>query len=490
MGAAAGVRVTLGVAAQVLLGWYLAEDDFGVYAIAIGFSAFLTMFKQGGVNLVLMRRAPEDVRRMAGSGLLLAGGASVAVAAALAASSSVVAKLYGEPQVRSILLIVSLSLVIDIYGIVATAYLQAQMRFRAVAALETASVTLQYTLAVGLAIRGWGPLSFAVPLVFTAALRTAVGFVLTRGEGWSYRPRAASVKELFAEARWGLGGTTATVLLRQADYAVLGLLVSSSVVGVYYFAYQLTHRLLQFFTESMRKVVVPTFGRLVLDVRRRGVALLSGSQLAAVLVIPLPVALSLVAEPLEELLWRGRWQDAVQPIRLLAIAMAVEVMVLIVNMVVQAAGLFRAWTLQALGRGAGLAVMAVTAGWLGGDDVVVITAILASYLIVSGVAQAALLLRVLEVSPRDFGAAVAPGFVVAGIAAMAAFAATRGFGSAVPPAVEILALTLTFGLVFGGSVRALARRRVFSRLPDVTGLRGVSLAMRLLGLRAGAAQVE
>lgn len=162
---AASAAVTLAgtVISQTILALFLTDDDFGAYAIAVGFSAYLTALKSGGVRVVLMRRPPKAVLALGGSALVLASVSSVSVAGILFGLSGPVARIYDEAVIEPILQLIALALVVDIYTSVAMSSLQSELRFSAVARIDTGSSIIQYTSTILLAILDLGLLVLRCP---------------------------------------------------------------------------------------------------------------------------------------------------------------------------------------------------------------------------------------------------------------------------------------------------------------------------------------
>jgi O-antigen/teichoic acid export membrane protein len=125
---------------------------------------------------------------------------------------------------------------------------------------------------------------------------------------------------------------------------MLGLFVPTRVVGMYYFAFQLVLRLNALLTGVARDVLFPALAQITerterqaAGVRRAGVLLaLAGGAAAAALIASM--------SSLEEILWSGRWEDAVPAMMLLASVAPGQAAQAAVEQLVKARGRFRRWT--------------------------------------------------------------------------------------------------------------------------------------------------
>ena len=168
------------LAAQLALGRLLSKSDFGIYAIAISFSNLLVVFRDGGVNRWLSRMSRGEFDRAIGKATSVAVLSCVVVALIVAFLSWPVGAIYGQSQVTDVLLVLALGLVISPYTVVGLAKLNVDLRFREMAWIKLLSGFVRYGLAILLAWRGFGPLSFAWPVVAVAIVETALYAWLTR----------------------------------------------------------------------------------------------------------------------------------------------------------------------------------------------------------------------------------------------------------------------------------------------------------------------
>ena len=54
-----GVGKASALAAQIVLGWILFEDDWGLYALTLSVAALLQLLRNGGIGHVLIQRGPD-----------------------------------------------------------------------------------------------------------------------------------------------------------------------------------------------------------------------------------------------------------------------------------------------------------------------------------------------------------------------------------------------------------------------------------------------
>jgi O-antigen/teichoic acid export membrane protein len=350
--------------AQIALGWVLSERDFGIYALAIGTASVVMFLQDGGTRLWLARTNPNEFEANMGSAFWLAMLCSIGVAGALSAGAPLIANAYDEPAVLPLLLVLSLVALVSPYLPIGRASLQMEHRFRSLSSIELWSAVTRHALVVVLAVLGFGAMSFVLPLVFSTIFESIAFFVATRLRPWRSQRSFAAVREVFRHTKWSLLGVMATAVYLQADYIALGLVTTAAAVGVYYFAYQLSVKPLSIFAGAIRGVVLPIFASTEHQPHRRAIACRRGAVFLGATATPLLLLLVLIAPDIEEILWRGRWIEAVPVVQILALALPIELMAQYAGMVSQSANRFKEWAGITFCRGAGLAVTAGLVGFL------------------------------------------------------------------------------------------------------------------------------
>jgi O-antigen/teichoic acid export membrane protein len=447
------------LAAQIYLGRLLSKRDFGIYAIAISFSNMLMVFRDGGVARWLARMPRDEFDTAAPKAICLTYLSSLAVAAAVVVMAFIVGALYALPEITPVMLVLALAFPISAYAVVGLARLQVDLKFQQMATLKFTSGMIRYGLIVLLAFLGFGPMSFAWPVVVVAVFELIMFVWITR---MPIQPSAftlSSAREVFQNSKWSLSGSFSSAIMRQCDYAVLGLIVPTEIVGAYYFAFQLAMQPVNLFGESLRKVILPVFSRIEGDLARENRSLRYAGTFIGLLAAPLLLLLSVTAHPLTEILWQGKWQSAVVPLQLLCLAMPVHLLSVFAEALTQSRGRFRLWTFAILLRGIGLGCVAWLAGTFANNNLATIALIMSSYLALSAIVELYVLLRQLKLPPRPlFQVVVLPLISASGIATLLVVLGEKFNGS---PALTFVLLSVGFIVLFAVSMWWFCRDSVY-----------------------------
>ncbi len=366
--------------------------------------------------------------------------------------------LYGEPLVAPLLWILAGTLPFNALRVVLLPGLQVHLQFQMLATVKFCSALVRYSLIVGLAFAGFGPFSFVIPIVVITLLEDVVYYLALKVRVWRTRFQWSECRRILGESCWSLAGTLPEAVSTQIDYAVLGLVVSTEVVGVYFFAYQLTVQMVMLFSESLRRVILPVFARVESgsDGEVRGLRL--SASFLGIVAAPAMLMFAAVAEPLESLLWQGRWQSAVVPMQLLAAVMPLYLVSIYAEMLTQSRGRFRLWASAVLVRGLLFGLAAYLAGTMtGGQDVASVSLWLAVFIGVAGLVEFVYLFRGIELNWQRFLAGFLPTYALAAALAYGMLALPL---STLPPvasvavrsAIFIVAAAVMYRLAFGNAV--------------------------------------
>lgn len=467
-------------AAQVVLGYLLSDGDWGVYAIAISLATLLMTLQNGGAYELVVQRGAASFASLRGPVLWMALSFNVSIAVTLAVAAPLAAAFYREPEVSFILWILSGTVVLSTPGLLLATKLRIDLRFGVLARLQMFSACMRYGGTVILALLGLGPLSFVLPLPLIAVTEFVILATITRESPWRDRAWPSRWRSLLREVRWLLLGTVATVLMTMGDYLVLGRLVSAEVVGVYYFAFQLTAHVSMLAASNAEAVLMPTLTRFVADPERQRRATLRALRSLILVAVPLNLGLVVTIEPLESLIWRGRWEDAVAPVEILSVMLPVRLSLLILSSSLKARGQFRAWALLSLIQGIGLVTVAGVAGSIYGDATRIALVIALYFLVVSPVALW-LALKSLGVTARDLVAAIMPAWLIAFAIAGAYFAVGRTLLARLPTTAHVLFAGFGCIVLYGAACRVIIPSHIADTL-SVLPMRVGALGRRLLRL--------
>ncbi len=349
--------------AQLVLGRLLLPEDFGLFAIALTFTT-LAAAANSVVRSFLVDAMKRELDLDAVYRLVV--WTTVAVTVLFAAATPLLAKPFDEPGLVPILFALNLTMPLQVLPALGMARLTNELRFGELSKLWMVSGVARQAATVAAALAGWGAMSFVVGVVVGSVLewysaRRATG----ASPSWLGK---IDVRALHLDAH-GLRVLPVSILVLalwiNGDYASAGLFETAAVVGVYFFAYQLTTALTQPFTLAVSSVLLPRF-RHDQDGEREQDAF-GFAMLMVPLLSGLPFGLlAVLAAPLTHLVWGGEWNAAIEAIVILGLVTPVKLMLSTSLSVLQARGDWSGYT-RLLAASATVAVgSAAVGGLIGG----------------------------------------------------------------------------------------------------------------------------
>jgi PST family polysaccharide transporter len=131
------------------------------------------------------------------------------------------------------------------------------------------------------------------------------------------------------------------LLILQGDYMMLGLFHNTTVVGIYYFAFNLSVQTAMVVGENLINVLFPTLSQLQSDPRRQTRAYLNAARLLATVGIPMCLLQAAVADPAIRLLVGAKWIPSIHVLEMLSCAIALSMVGNTAASMLKAQGRFR-----------------------------------------------------------------------------------------------------------------------------------------------------
>jgi O-antigen/teichoic acid export membrane protein len=402
---------SLGILSQIAMGWFLSDHDFGVYAIAISVSTFTSLLRDGGLSRFLIQHG-DSFEWLQGPVFWMMLACNTIAALLLAASAPTAAYIYDEPQLILLLGLLALTLPLSAPAGVLVAKLSIDLRFRALGAIQFASSTLRYGGMVVLAWNGFGTASFVVPVLLTGVFEWPALWLAAKASPWRKRPAIRTWCNMFQQSKWILLGTFAIGLMNNGAYFALAKVVSMEVLGIYFFAFQIVLQVGVLLSNNLFQVLFPAFSRIIEDTERSRVAILRSLNIVATAATWVSVILVPIYEPIEKLLWHGKWAASIVPVQILSLCFSPNVALSVVMAVQSARGRFQQWGLMTLGLAVGTILSVVVGAYWGGDPTS-IALFFGLFNIVGGLIYSAIALRDFRIGAWILFKCIGPPWLIA-----------------------------------------------------------------------------
>jgi PST family polysaccharide transporter len=259
-GAAQVYRVVVGFASSVLLARLLTPADFGLIAMVSSCIALVSLIQDLGLNQATIQR--ERISQAQTSALFwLSFGFSVTLALALAVCAPAVAWFFKDSRLTGLTIAFAFLVVLGGSQSQQLAVLNRELRFKALAGIDVASVTASTIAGVGVA---WLTSSYWA-LFIAGAASTIVSLVCawTLGSFWPGRPSFEGDFREFLHFGSGVSGfNILNYLSRNADNLLIGKFYGGEQLGYYDRAYRMFLFPLSQILGPLGRVMLPVLARL------------------------------------------------------------------------------------------------------------------------------------------------------------------------------------------------------------------------------------
>lgn len=305
---------------QVALAWLLTRDDFGLISLTYMVASIVTLARRAGVRDVLVHRG-DRMHLWATPAFWLSVGSGVLSSVMLVIAAPIVSWVFHAPQLQGLLLVMALVPLIDSTAAVAVAKLQRDMRFGVLSVADYFGYGGVSVMAVVFALMGFGVYSFVIPQPIAAAIRT--GILHSQAHlPIKMRPMIGRWKYLLVDSLRMLGAEFCELVGRQIDYMMLGLFKTKDVLGLYFFAFNLSSQTNRLISKNISGVLFPALSSLQADRERQARAFERAINGLAVVATPVALLQAALADPVFKLVFEPEWYPSIRLLQWLSLGLA------------------------------------------------------------------------------------------------------------------------------------------------------------------------
>ena len=304
------------IAATAVLARLLSPADFGLIAMVLAVTGFVTRFRDLGLAMPTVQRA-EITHEQVSTLFWVNVAFGLAIMLLTAAAAPLVAWFYDEPRLTTVTIVLAVAFLFGGLTVQHQALVRRQMRFARLAAIQVLAAVVTPAVGIGLALLGAGYWALvAMELVLVATVAVGVWVVCRWRPG---RPvRGAGIRGMLAFGGHLTGANILDYVARNIDKVLLGWRWGAAPLGLYSKAYQLLLLPVRQINQPISTVAVPALSRLQNEPERYRAYYRQGIQLIAVLGMPLVFFTFVAADEIILTILGSQWAAAAVLFRLLA----------------------------------------------------------------------------------------------------------------------------------------------------------------------------
>ena len=312
------VRVLAQMGTLVVLARLLPPQAFGLLAMVAAIGLVLDLVKEFGLSSATIQKS--DITHAQVSALFwVNAGVGAALAGLLFLAAPLIARFYGQPELEDIARWLALGFVASGFTVQHWALLRRQMRFKAIAGMETSVDLASFATAIVLAWHGEGYWALVVQRLIPPILLMFASWSVCR-----WRPsrpaRAAGVRSLLGFGASVTGSQLSVAFARSVDQILIGWLWGPAVLGLY----ERTTRLLLVPINTINAPVyaaaMPALSRLLDEPARYRSMFNQVMQKLGLLTMPVFALAAVTADWVVEILFGPSWHQAIPLVALFSVS--------------------------------------------------------------------------------------------------------------------------------------------------------------------------
>jgi len=311
-------KFCLQMASTVVLARLLTPQDFGLIAMVMVVTGFVTRFKDMGLSLATVQKAEinhAQISTLFWINLLLSFGMML-IAMALA---PVITWFYGEPRLMWITLALASGIIFGGLTIQHQALLRRQMRFGILAVIDIVSLSAGVLVAI---IAAWYGAGYWALVIMQLAVSITHAVAVWFACGW--RPgkpvRGSGVREMLAFGGNLTGFGLMNYFARNGDNLLIGKFLGAGQLGLYSKAYALLMLPLNQITGPISAVAIPALSRLQNEHERYRSYYYRAVSTIAFITMPLVAMLAALSDEFIIIVLGSQWIGAGPIFKVLAFA--------------------------------------------------------------------------------------------------------------------------------------------------------------------------
>ncbi|MFG6446523.1 lipopolysaccharide biosynthesis protein [Microbacterium sp. P07] len=299
-----------------ILARLLTPADFGLVALATAFIAILQVFVNSGFSKALIQKRtldPKDASTAFWTSMAIA----VVIYALLALSAAALGELLNQPELALVLIVLGSIIPLSALSRTPAALLAREFSFKSLSVRTMAATVVGAAIALPLALLGAGVWALVAQAIAEAAAAVIVLWTST-----SWRPQLTysltSLKSLWRTGVSLLGIELLDAIQSQADKLVVGVLFSTTDLGIYSLAQRLGVMLQELASSVITRVSLTTFSRAQDDLGRVSRIFRQLTFAAATLSFPVFALVAVLSPQIVPFLFGPGWDAAIPLIWIMA----------------------------------------------------------------------------------------------------------------------------------------------------------------------------
>ena len=307
-------------AMNFVLVWFLTKGEFGLMAVAMIIITLIDRLANLGTGQAVIQRQQLD-KRTTDAVFALNGVIGLVLAGLIFAFAGPLAVLAGGSEAAdadALLRVLSISVLVKSLGVVHSALLRRNLKFRKVGISMSVGAVTYLVVAVTAAAFDVGPMSIALGSTAASVVSTGLNWFWGR-----YRPSLnvqwSAVKPIVGFSMILTATNLFNYLTQNVDKSLVAHMLGTELLGVYQLGVRTLRTPIITLTTTVNQVLMPTLSRLQDDFPEQRRRFLQASTGTALIAFPAMSGIAILADPMIDVVLPEGWSEAATIVALMAL---------------------------------------------------------------------------------------------------------------------------------------------------------------------------
>lgn len=313
------VNALLQLLQLIILARFLSVDDFGLMAILMVVIGFSQIFVDFGLSKAIVYK--QNISAVQLSTLywlnILFG---LVIFSIILLFTNPIANFYHEPQLKQYISLVSITVVIQSFGLQYRALFQKELNFNLLAKIDILSAFISFVTAISLSFLGYGIYALILPVMVMASLKTILLVVFGYKE---HKPKLifnlSEIKEFISFGAYSTGNGIVSTIATQIDVILIGKFLGTESLGLYSVIKELLLRPAELINPIITKVAFPVMSKVNHDINEVKNIYLKLINYVALVNFPIYIASLILASEIISIFLGEKWLSGVYSFQILTI---------------------------------------------------------------------------------------------------------------------------------------------------------------------------
>ncbi|WP_158651335.1 oligosaccharide flippase family protein [Pseudotamlana carrageenivorans] len=310
---------------QLFLAWLLVPEDFGKVSIATSITSVIFLIQALGLSDVMVSRGHMyfKVFNLAKSIAALTSLACFLISILTGLITGIY--LFQDIEITYLILIFSFCVPFNAMSVIADAKLRIDLKFKQLSFIRLLEFFISNFLLVSFVLLNLGIYSFVLAPVVASISRY---FLIHK---------IANVQHLFhfslhhytyllSNSLWGFLHNICQTIIRQSDYLIIGLFVSTQAVGLYFMGYSLSVQVIGLLVNSLTPVFFPILRKINTENKEKiKIILIKIITVFSLFGMCFSFLQATLAEPLMTIFLEPKWKESILIVQILSIGIGFNV---------------------------------------------------------------------------------------------------------------------------------------------------------------------